>query len=425
MPIIRNLSLLVAAGAFLTLPALGPDLPYSPLSTDKAFAKNGNGNGNGNGGGNSGGNGGGNSGGNGGGNSGGNGGGNSGSNSGGKGKSGNSNKGGNSASNASFNRGAGSSKHNSAKRQSRTTNDKRKGIGGFLTSVFGDKSARKTSAGKKSGSQRRTVSRTPAKAKANYRLPKSERATLTAVAIAPVASPALKTGNLNARLGRLNSLKRNYNAYLNSKDPHLASVAAYVQASLAYESSAADLVQSEAALAELKAAFDGIIANITPYDDFAYQGLTTETLQDRLADLQDTDTSAFTEDEMAAYDAEVAALGNALESSEFTSLSDADTALQDQKSELEALSASISDEALADALLEMANENRVREYGDDYVDEPMLEWAKEVLGVGDYQGTIDEIREATQDPDGAGDATTSPDETADASDTDVTNVALQ
>ena len=59
----------------------------------------------------------------------------------------------------------------------------------------------------------------------------------------------------------------------------------------------------------------------------------------------------------------------------------------------------------------MANENRVREYGDDYVDEEMLDWAKQVLGVGDYDGKIDEIREATETPDDGTDPI-DPEETA-------------
>ncbi|MDB5542382.1 MAG: hypothetical protein JWQ89_4109, partial [Devosia sp.] len=44
---------------------------------------------------------------------------------------------------------------------------------------------------------------------------------------------------------------------------------------------------------------------------------------------------------------------------------------------------------LTEALLVAANDNRVAQYGDGYVTPELLEWAKSVLGTGDYEGTID------------------------------------
>jgi hypothetical protein len=50
------------------------------------------------------------------------------------------------------------------------------------------------------------------------------------------------------------------------------------------------------------------------------------------------------------------------------------------------------DEALKVALLDAANDNRVAEYGDDY----MMGWAKDLLGVGDAFGKIGEVRETLE-----------------------------
>ena len=47
------------------------------------------------------------------------------------------------------------------------------------------------------------------------------------------------------------------------------------------------------------------------------------------------------------------------------------------------------DDALKQALMAAANKNRIAQYGDDYVDAAMLDWAKQKLGVGDYTGLID------------------------------------
>ena len=58
---------------------------------------------------------------------------------------------------------------------------------------------------------------------------------------------------------------------------------------------------------------------------------------------------------------------------------------------VEAGADAVSDEALEAALLAAANRNRVEQYGDDYIDDEILKWAKNVLGVGDAEGKIDEI----------------------------------
>ena len=47
---------------------------------------------------------------------------------------------------------------------------------------------------------------------------------------------------------------------------------------------------------------------------------------------------------------------------------------------------------LRQALLDAANENRVAQYGDDYLDAKVMGWAENVLGVGPAVGKIDEVR---------------------------------
>ena len=54
------------------------------------------------------------------------------------------------------------------------------------------------------------------------------------------------------------------------------------------------------------------------------------------------------------------------------------------------------DEALRQALLDAANKNRLAEYGGHYVDDEVMEWAKDVLGVGERFGKIDQVQDATQ-----------------------------
>jgi hypothetical protein len=230
----------------------------------------------------------------------------------------------------------------------------------------------------------------------SHRLPKAERATLASVSAIPEVSPVSKQKNLNAKLARLNSLKRNYRAYLNSNDPKLASVKEYIEASLAYEQFSEEFAKTEETLAIAKETFNEILKDIVTYDDFSYGDLASEDLETRLADLEETDTSEFTEDQLASIEAEKLALGEALGSEEFNSFKDAEVALQEQQDEFDTLAESVSDESLTQALIDMANDNRVRQYGDEYVDEEMLDWAKQVLGVGDYYGKIDEIRETSE-----------------------------
>ncbi|MCV0427077.1 MAG: hypothetical protein K5905_16560 [Roseibium sp.] len=206
----------------------------------------------------------------------------------------------------------------------------------------------------------------------------------------------MKQTNLNAKLGRLNSLNRNYNAYINSNSPHLASVVAYVEASLNYERLNEDLAKAEKNLVAARTNFFETLSDLAAHDSFAYEDLTADEFEARLSEVDKTDTSDFTEKQLAAYEAERIALSDALASEEFKALRDVETTLAQQQEDVDVLAQDVSDEALSEALVDMANQNRVRQYGDEYVDDEMLNWAKQVLGVGDYYGKIDQIREATE-----------------------------
>ena len=54
------------------------------------------------------------------------------------------------------------------------------------------------------------------------------------------------------------------------------------------------------------------------------------------------------------------------------------------------------DEALKEALLDAANETASSSMVDDYVDDEIMDWAKDLLGVGDDFGKIDEVRESLE-----------------------------
>ena len=153
-----------------------------------------------------------------------------------------------------------------------------------------------------------------------------------------------KEKNLNAKLGRLNSLNRNINAYINSKSPHFADVQAFVMASAEAEFAEGALAAEQE---ELQALQDELIA---------LEGIAqpTQAQLDRIAALpglistqQDVVTDAVDD---AADAQEALALAGTLE----------------------------------DALDEMSNKP---------IDPDVVTWAEGVLGVGENVGKIDEMRE--------------------------------
>jgi hypothetical protein len=147
-----------------------------------------------------------------------------------------------------------------------------------------------------------------------------------------------KEKNLNAKLGRLNSLKRNINAYINSKSPNFAAVQAFVMgAAEAGVTLAAEQDKLQALNDELTA-LQGIAAP-------------TQAQLDRIGVLP----GLITEQQGLVAAAE------------------------------QGVAAAEDPAALAGALNEMSNKQPV--------DDDVVSWAEGVLGVGPAVGKIDEMRE--------------------------------
>ena len=77
-------------------------------------------------------------------------------------------------------------------------------------------------------------------------------------------------------------------------------------------------------------------------------------------------------------------------SGELTALQAAQTDVATHTAAVTAGQAATTDAMLVEALMVAANDNRVAQYGDGYVDAELLDWAKQQLGVGDYDGLIDD-----------------------------------
>lgn len=175
-----------------------------------------------------------------------------------------------------------------------------------------------------------------------------------------------KEQNLNAKLGRLNSLKRNINAYINSKSAKFAGIQAFVEASALSEIAQAAADKAAAAVAEEQAKLDALNHELEALSQV------TEPTTDEQARLN--------------------ALPGLIDAQE-EAVADAQIAADEAQAEAEATPAP-DDAALETALNEMANKP---------VDEDVIAWAKGVLGVGEDIGKIDEMRErleatAAEDP---------------------------
>jgi hypothetical protein len=255
-----------------------------------------------------------------------------------------------------------------------------KGVADFIGGIFGGgrgngktkgeyaESRRGTSAGKTASAGRGVGKRS---------LATQQEAALKGKAVpVPALKEEARAKNLHSKLGGLNSLQRNYQAYLNAKDPKFAAIQAYVMTAAQSEMTEAEL----AAAIEAQAALQAEIA----------------TLETRMAQLQEIPEADRTTDEVAELEALAAALTEAQ-----TALADADQAVADLEATLAEQEAAITDEALTAALQAGANPNQV-------VDQEMVDWAKDVLGVGDAYGKIDQVGDALQadgavtDPDSGG-----------------------
>lgn len=211
-----------------------------------------------------------------------------------------------------------------------------------------------------------------------------------------LASVGPKEKNLNAKLAGLNSLKRNFNAYINSNDPPIIEMRAFIEASIAYEDAVKEAADAQKLLDDAKLAFATLAGQIVSNDGaFDYTAGTVGTMATRLEALNLVDVTLLTAEQVVALDAEKLALQSALESEEAKTLAAAETTAAEAETAVAEMAGTADDAALTEALLAAANKNRVAEYGDAYVDAALLDWAKNLLGVGDAYGKIDEIRSAT------------------------------
>lgn len=255
-------------------------------------------------------------------------------------------------------------------------------VGGLLTSIFGGGQTKKSVA----VNNKRKAPRS-AEAKQN---PKALTANVLPASVAVPGTKPVKEKNLNARLAGLNSLNRNYHAYLNSQSPRMALVREYVlnsaKAELTVEAAAAAAEKA----AQLQTALDAAAAAIVPFDGSApIVDPTADALQARLDALNALEPPVDPT-ELAAFEAEKEALSDALAAAD--DLAKAEEELANAQAAADAAAEDTSEDDLKEALLAAANPNRVAEYGDDYLNEEVMDWAKDVLGVGDAYGKIDEIK---------------------------------
>ncbi|MEQ1768640.1 MAG: hypothetical protein ABL879_02280 [Devosia sp.] len=202
-------------------------------------------------------------------------------------------------------------------------------------------------------------------------------------------------GQLHAKLGGLNSLGRNINGLMNSSDPRMESVRTFIVASADLAAAEAAVPGAETAVGTATDAYDSFVAGfgLAAYDadPDAYAETSLAALQARLVVLNDTLATDPTNVGAAGEAASLAAAINAVQASnELSNLLTAQTALDEINSEVAAGLAATSDEMLIEALMSAANDSRLAQYGDGYVDPQLLAWAKQELGVGDAQGLIDD-----------------------------------
>jgi hypothetical protein len=211
----------------------------------------------------------------------------------------------------------------------------------------------------------------------------------------PVTQDKLK--NFNAQLGRLNSMKRNYMAYIHSNSPHMAAIQEFVANYIEYENAMANAVETQAVFDTAKLDFEVALDEIFETYGVKYDETMLASLQEEQIALSLMDETELTEEQLN----EMAAIDALLSDSRVTEYMEAEKMLSAANEESADMEALVSDEALTEALLAGANTNRLTEAANlsseegqqGYVTQEMLDWAKDILGVGDAYGKIDEISE--------------------------------
>lgn len=226
----------------------------------------------------------------------------------------------------------------------------------------------------------------------------SGRSKDVALQSAPVPQFSVKR-NLNAELGGLNSLKRNINGLMNSSDPRMDGIRAFIIASAESEQiqlQLADVLSSagaaETALIEyFTTAFADLGGDISTLEDLSLEGV-----QARL-DVLNATVPLEGDPEFEAWTAEVETLTLALEALQndttLATLQDELAAASGKAVETQALAdelaAATDEQSLIEALLLASNPNRVAAAGDAYISPEIIAWANEILGVDELNGLID------------------------------------
>lgn len=200
---------------------------------------------------------------------------------------------------------------------------------------------------------------------------------------AAVKSPGSKR-SLNAELGRLNSLKRNINGLMNSNDPKMAGIRAYVIANGTLVDAQETLAVASADLTTAQSAY---IALVTSLGVGGYPNLTPAGLQGEL-DAVNAALAAAPEDatlleQQAALTSAIATINASPELAALITASENIVVAEDGVFEAEQ---AVSEDVLREALLLAANPNRRSE---DYLTPEIMAWASNELGVGDANGLID------------------------------------
>ena len=206
-----------------------------------------------------------------------------------------------------------------------------------------------------------------------------------------------KPGSLKSKLGGLNSLNRNINGLMNSSDPRMEAIRDFIKASASLATDTAALQKAQDALLAAQGDYDALVATLLPtaWDKStdAYSDTSLAGLEQRLQDLTDLADKTTDPDDLVLINAEIKQLGTAIDaistSDELAALNTATDDVSTLEQQVATDQTATDDDALKQALMAAANKNRITQYGDDYVDAAMLDWAKQKLGVGDYTGLID------------------------------------
>ena len=209
--------------------------------------------------------------------------------------------------------------------------------------------------------------------------------TQTASVPSKQATPTTSKKKGQSNLAGLNSLKRNFNGLMNSSDPRMEGIRTYMRAQASVQTLEGELANANDLLSGARADYQTLFNSygIVPFDGDAdaYSDISLDGLNARLAIVEEAALDPANLAAIAERDALVAAISAIETSDELVALSEAEDAVAGLTEQLNAALAATSDDALKEALLVAANDNRVAQYGDGYVTPELLAWAKNQLGI--------------------------------------------